>query len=51
MNPAAIFQVLEHFNDFEKNDYCGHFAFKIRAKLFSSKTFAGQDFSWSVFTL
>ena len=52
MNVAAIFQVLEHLNDFEIIGYGGHFVFfKIRANFFSGKTFAGQDFSWSVFTI
>ena len=47
MNLAAIFQVLAHLNDFEIIGYGGHLVFKTRPKLFSGKTFAGNDFSWS----
>ena len=53
MNLAAIFQVLEHLNDFEIIGYGGHnvFFFKMRPKMFTGKTLAGQDFPWAVFTL
>ena len=51
INLAAIFQFLEHLNDFEIIGYGGHFVFfKIRPKFFSGKTFADHNFSWSLFT-
>ena len=34
MNLAAIFQVLEHLNDFEINGYGSHFVFQNKAKIF-----------------
>ena len=34
MNLAAIFQVLEHLNDFEMIGYGGHFVFQNKAKIF-----------------
>ena len=33
MNLAAIFQVLEHLNDFEIIGYGGHFVFQNKAKI------------------
>ena len=50
MNLAAIFQGLDHLNDFEIFGYGGHFVLQNKANIFLSKTFAGQDFSWFVFT-
>ena len=45
MKLAAIFQNLEHLNDFIIFGYGGHFVFsKMRSKFFTSKTFADQDF-------
>ena len=45
MNLAAIFQVLEYLKDFEIIGYGGHFVFQNKAKkIFSGKTFEGQDF-------
>ena len=34
MNLAAIFQVLEHLNDFEIIGYGSHFVFQNKAKIF-----------------
>ena len=33
MNLAAIFQVLQHFNDFEVTDNGGHFVFQNEANI------------------
>ena len=49
MNLAAIFQVLQYFNDFEIIGYGGHFVFQNEAKIVHSKIFVDQDFPWAVF--
>ena len=49
MNLAAIFQVLQHLNDFHIIGYCYLFL-KMRPKLFTGKTFGEQDFSLAGFT-
>ena len=48
MNLAAIFQVLEHLNGFEKLSMAAILFFKKRAKLFKGKTFVAQDFPRAV---
>ena len=50
MNLTAIFQVLEHLDDFEIIGYGGHFVFQNETKLLTGKSVAGQDFPWAVFT-
>ena len=37
MKLVAIFQHLEHLNDFQTIAYCGHFVFQNKAKIFTGK--------------
>ena len=49
MNLAAVFQVLQHLNDFQIIGYFGHFVLQIEAKIVQKKIFVDQDFPWGVF--
>ena len=50
MNLAAVFQYLEHLDDFQTIGYVAIIVFKMRPKMFTGKTFAGQDFSMALLT-
>ena len=51
MKLAAIFQDLEHLNNFQTTSYVGYFVFQNEAKnLHRQKKNAHQDFPWAVFT-
>ena len=39
MNLAAIFQVLDHLNDFQAISYGGHFVFQNEAKIIQRQVF------------